>query len=319
MRPNQPQDTPPPRSGPVLILGGTGFVGGHLSERLEAAGVEARAAGRTAADGAAISCDVLDPASIAQALEETEPAAIVNLAGFASVGASFADPMGCFQINASGALNLLEAVRKTERDPYVLCISSGEVYGAPGEDRLPASEQLPPDPRSPYAASKAAMELICSSYAHRGLRIGVVRAFNHTGPGQSGDFIASSFARQIAERSGTGERPLRLEVGDLSPVRDISDVRDVATAYRLMVSGEVEGTFNVCSGRAIPLERIVEVLAEAADVEVRTDVAPERLRPVDVPILFGSPEKLTQRVGWRPELPFEQTMRDLYEWWKARI
>lgn len=304
------------------MLGATGFVGRHLVTQANDAGLSLARAARDDGPGVDLVCDMLDPDSLLRALEGREPAAVANLAGFASVGQSFRQPARCFEVNATGTLNLLSAIERWGGDPYVLCVSSGEVYGAPPEDSLPATEELDLDPLSPYASSKAAMELVCGQYAHAGLRIGVARAFNHTGPGQSDSFIASSFARQIADyeaKGGGREGEIVLEVGDLSPRRDFSDVRDVARAYLAMVEHELEGTFNVCSGQARPLTDILSGLQRAAGRPISTRTDPERLRPGEAPINSGSYAKLEERVGWRPAVPFERTMSDLLEWWKERV
>ena len=308
------------RRGPLLVLGATGFVGRHFVAQAADAGLDLARAARNHGQGVDLICDLLDPDSLLRALEEREPAAVANLAGLASVGQSFRRPAPCFEVNATGTLNLLSAIERWGGDPYVVCVSSGEVYGAPPEDSLPATEELHFDPRSPYASSKAGMEIVCGQYAHAGLRIGIARAFNHTGPGQSDSFIASSFARQIAEAESEGrEGEVVLEVGDLSPRRDFTDVRDVARAYLAMIDRELEGIFNVCSGRARPLTDIVAGLELAAGRPIGTRTEAKRLRPGEAPVSFGSYAKLEDSVSWRPEVAFEHTMSDLLKWWKERV
>jgi GDP-4-dehydro-6-deoxy-D-mannose reductase len=265
--------------------------------------------------------DLLELATIDGALDETKPDIVVNLAGSASVGASFGDPGGAFAVNALGVVNLLAAVEERLPDAYVLCVSSGEVYGRPqSEDDLPFTEADLPKPLSPYGASKVAMEAVCGQYARgAGLRVGVVRAFNHTGPGQSDAFAASSFARQIAEAEASGAERLALRTGNLDVERDFSDVRDIARAYVALGDREFTGLLNACSGRAVPVRALVDHLAAASELEVVAETDAERVREGEAPRVYGSHDALTAETGWEPEIPLERTVGDLLEWWRERV
>lgn len=305
--------------GRLLLIGATGFVARHFRAVAESAGHEVIGAARSPG-ASALTCDLLDRGSLAAAMRAASPAAVVNLAGEASVAASFRDPAAAFEVNAAGAFNLLEAVAEHAEAAQVLCISSGEVYGAPAEDEMPLREERPVMPINPYATSKACMELLCSQFQrHAGLRIAVLRAFNHTGPGQSDSFAASSWARQIAEAERSGEREILLKTGDLQPARDFSDARDVATAYLRVVERALTGTFNVCSGTPTRLGEIAAMLADATPLRVRTEIDAARLRPSESPVLYGSPERLSAATGWRPEIPLARTTADLLAWWRERI
>ena len=304
----------------LLVIGATGFAGRHLAAAAEDSGWEVVRAARRATDEADIRCDLLEPASVGEAVKATSPDAIANLAGSASVAASFRDPAEAFEANATGALNFLEAVARHRPEAYALCISSGDVYGGAGESELPFTEASPVRPASPYGASKAAMEAICGAYARiSGLDIGVARAFNHTGPGQSDAFAASSFARQIADAEQRGEPEVVLTTGDLGVRRDFSDVRDVVRAYLAVTERRLAGTYNVCSGEARPVGDLIELLGEASPLEVSTEVDSTRLRPDEPRIVYGSAQALFEAVGWQPRNPLERTVRDLLDWWRERI
>jgi GDP-4-dehydro-6-deoxy-D-mannose reductase len=306
-------------AGQVLLIGSTGFAGGHFVEAARAAGREVVTAARR--PGAAdLVCDLLEPETIEAALGKCRPDAVVNLAGVASVGWSWNHPAAAFAVNAAGALNLLEAVAGAAPEAHVTCVSSGEVYGAPADEELPLGESARLRPVNPYGTSKAAMELACGQYGRSGgLRIAVMRAFNHLGPGQSDAFAASSFARQIATAEAEGRDRVELRTGDLSPERDFSDVRDVVDAYRLAVERELTGTFNVCSGRATRLEALVSELGAHARVEVEVRLDETRLRPAEAPRVFGSYGRLREATGWEPQIPLDRTLGDLLDWWRERL
>ena len=305
----------------VLLIGSTGFAGGHFLEAARAAGYDVATAARR--PGAAhLTCDLLDPQSIREAVAHSDPDAIVNLAGAASVGRSWHEPGPAFEVNAAGVVNLLTAAAEAAPDAHILCVSSGEVYGAPSEDRLPLTEDAAVEPVNPYATSKAAMELVCDQYVRsHGLRIAVLRAFNHLGPGQSDAFAASSFARQIAIAEAEGADRVELRTGDLSTERDFSDVRDIVRAYVLALDCGLTGPYNVCSGEATRLDTLVTKLERHARVEVEVEVEVEesRLRPVEAPRIFGSYERLHAATGWEPMTAHDRTLGDLLDWWRGRL
>ena len=303
--------------GPTLVLGATGFAGGHFADAARGAGIEVVTAAR--GGGADLVCDLLEPASIREALSRAEPESVVNLAGAASVGRSWEEPDATFAVNATGVANLLAAVAELVPGAHVLCVSSGEVYGAVAESDLPVRESAPVRPVNPYGESKAAMEGICARFANEGLRIAVMRAFNHLGPGQSDSFAASSFARQIAEAEAESLDRVVLRTGDLSPERDFSDVRDVVDAYALALERRLTGTYNVCSGTAVPIAVLVDGLAARAHLDVEVEVDRARLRPDEALRVYGSFDRLQEAVGWRPEIALDRTLGDLLQWWKGQV
>ena len=303
----------------VLLTGARGFAGRHFTAAARAAGIDLLTASTDGAE-ADLACDVLDPASVAGAVAAARPEAIVNMAGQASVGASWKEPRRTFETNAVGVLNLLEAVVAGAPDCYLLCFSSAEVYGAPEPDSLPWTEEAPIRPLSPYGSSKAAMEVLVDQYARgREVRAGVIRAFNQIGPGQSREFVASSLGRQIAEAELAGGGRLRMTVGNVSARRDFTDVRDSARAYVSMVEKRLTGTYNLCSGRAVKIEELIEQMASLSRLEVEFEVDPALVRPSDPPLVVGSARRLREATGWQPRIPIAQTAADVLDRWRERL
>jgi GDP-4-dehydro-6-deoxy-D-mannose reductase len=278
----------------VLITGAEGFVGTHLRELLGPQAVPAEA-------------DVLDGDAVAAAVRVAEPRAVVHLAAQSSVAASWEDVDEVWQVNVLGTVHVLEAVRRERPEARVLFPSTGEVYGRP--ERLPTPETEPVAPMSPYAATKAAAEVACGQAARRGLDVVVVRAFSHDGPGRDARFAIGSWTQQLARLEDAGGGVL--EVGDLSARRDITDVRDVCRAYTLLLDGSVPaGTYNVASGRSVPMSDIVEQLVSLTRAPVEIEQRDERMRPADVPAMQGDATKLRRATGWEPRIPLEQTLAD---------
>lgn len=252
--------------------------------------------------------DVTSDLSVAAAVSEARPEGVLHLAGQASVGASFADPLATWEVNATGTLRLLSALAEGTR---FLLASSAEVYGVVPEEEQPIREERALRPPNPYAASKAAAEMAAVQASLSGRVAAVVaRSFNHTGPGQDTRFALPSFARQLAAmREGVGERVLR--VGNLEARRDFLDVRDVVRAYVVLLEHGVAGeVYNVCSGRAHRLRDVVDAMVALTDAAIRVEVDPARVRPVDVPLLRGDAARL-HSLGWMPRIALEETLRDL--------
>lgn len=307
----------------ILVTGAAGFVGGHLLRELDAAGARTWAGsldGLPPSEGAPagtewVALDVTSDESLRAAVERARPDGVVHLAAQSSVGASFGDPAGTWEVNATGTLRLLQAVSPSTR---LLLVSSAEVYGAVPEEEQPIAEDRPLRPASPYAASKAAAEMATVQAALAGgARAVVARSFNHTGPGQDARFALPSFAAQLAAIADGAAAPV-LRVGNLEARRDFLDVRDVVRAYRVLLErGEPGRAYNVCSGRAWSLCELVERLVALSGTETRVEVDPERVRPVDIPLLVGDAGRL-RALGWEPEIPLEKTLRDLLEHARAR-
>jgi GDP-4-dehydro-6-deoxy-D-mannose reductase len=288
----------------ALVTGAGGFVGPHLVAELTSAGDDVVALDQTNGP------DLLDGEGWCRALSDHRPDVVYHLAGWSDVSGSWRNPTTTFRVNAEGTLSVLEAARAagTER---VLVVSSADVYGIVDADTQPITEAHPVQPRSPYGASKQAAEALGLQY-HRGhgLDVIVVRPFNHLGVGQRPNFAASAFAAQIAEaeRAGGGT----VAHGDLSARRDLTDVRDVVAAYRMLaVDGEGGEVYNVCSGVTVSMQYVLDGLVKRSEVDIATEIDPSRLRPVELPVLCGSSEKLHDRTGWEPRHDLDQTLTDV--------
>ncbi len=243
-------------------------------------------------------------------------AAVVHLAGQSSAARSFDDPVGTLRVNAGGTLRLLEAARHGKFAGPILVVGSSEAYGRIPSG-VPCDEDTPLVPVSPYGVSKAAADHATRVHAAAfGLKALVARSFSHTGPGQAPVFAVASWARQIAafEAAGAAGGPHRLKVGNLAPVRDYGDVRDVTRAYAaLLEKGEPGAAYNVATGHGTTLRAIVDALVARARVKVEVTEEAARLRPNDVPYLVGSPARLTAATGWTPQYTLERTLSDLLD------
>ncbi|HEV3051643.1 MAG TPA: GDP-mannose 4,6-dehydratase [Longimicrobium sp.] len=307
----------------VLVTGAAGFVGSWLVPALVARGHAVYAAGPPAhaapGDGMGaqwVALDVTSADSVAAAVERTAPDAVFHLAGQASVGESFKNPLATWDVNATGTLRLAHALPKGTR---LLLVSSAEAYGLVSETEQPISAERPLRPCNPYAASTAAAEFAALQAGESGgLEVVVTRSFNHTGPGQSPGFAVAGWARQLAVIRAGGAEPV-LQVGNLSARRDYLDVRDVVRAYlTLMQNGTPGSVYNVCSGTARSMREVADELVDLSATQARVEVDSERVRPVDIPLLLGDNARL-RALGWAPAIPFRQTLADLLEWQAERL
>lgn len=289
----------------ALVTGAGGFVGPHLVGHLEAAGDAV--VGLDVDHGP----DLRDHGAWLDRVADERPEVIYHLAGWSDVGGSWNDPRSTFEINVVGTVTVLEAARLAGTARVVL-VSSADVYGSVDPSELPIDEDRPLRPGSPYGASKQAAEDVAAHYHRaRGLDIVVVRPFNHIGPGQSTRFVAPAFADQIAAAEAAAA-PAVLRHGDLTPERDLTDVRDVVRAYRLLAEhGRAGRTYNVCSGRSTSMAALLETLLSLSDAEVSTEVDPERLRPVEVTVQRGSYQRLAADTGWAPTIDLRTSLADV--------
>ena len=309
----------------ALVTGVSGFVGGHLCEHLVAAGdqvVGLSATGRWPADlshlGRAVRIERLDlveaaEADLAELVRRKQPEAIYHLAAQSNPQASVTDPRGTWALNLGGTLNLLEAVKASGLKPRVILVGSGTCYGDPAPEFIPVREDCPLRPNNPYAASKAAVDLLgIQHHLAHGTDAVIVRPFNHAGPRQSPRYVLAALAAQVAEVEA-GRREC-VEVGNLDVVRDFIDVRDVVRGYRLLVergtSGEV---YNLGSGRGTKIADALEHLRSMASRPVAVRVDPARVRPVDLPLLVADAGKLRDATGWEPGYSIEQTLAAMLE------
>lgn len=293
-----------------MVTGGGGFAGAHLVRALEGAGPAISAPPSS-------EVDLRDGEAVMSAVGAFEPDAIFHLAAFSSPTLSWQHPAEALLVNMRMTLNVLEAARTEAPGAAIVLVGSGQVYGAP-ED-LPVTEDAPLRPGNPYAVSKAACDLLGAQYAQaHGLRVVRLRPFNHTGPGQSDEYVLSSLARQVAEAEAGGSGEALLRTGDVSSARDFTDVRDIVAGYVLAAAAE-PGDYNLCSGDCRSVAELIEALAAEATVPVRHEVDPSRLRPNDPPAMRGSHERFTAATGWEPRIPLAQTVRDTLEWWRERV
>ena len=308
----------------ILVTGAEGFVGGHLLRALAREGGHDVVAGYWPPGGPAATgpaslvqqapVDVTSSDSLEGALAEHRPEWVIHLAAQSSVSRSFADPVGTWEVNATGTLRLAEALRlRGTGGVRLLVISSAEVYGAVPAEEQPIPETAPLAPSTPYGASKAAAEMAALQVAEdQGVEVVIARSFNHAGPGQDERFVFPSMARQLV-RMRRGELEPVLRVGNLEVSRDFLDVRDVVRAYLLLMKrGRSRTVYNVCSGVSRSLLDMVRGLVELSNTGARLEVDPERFRPVDIPVLYGDPTRLRQ-LGWEPEVDLERTLRDLLD------
>jgi GDP-4-dehydro-6-deoxy-D-mannose reductase len=308
----------------VLVTGADGFVGRYLVERLVETGHEVTAACRPGPEAQRLSerwrtivrpvpFELTDGASIRGAVDG-DPDAVVHLAAVASVREARADPGRAWVINAAGTARLVDAMlagRADKTDPLILVVSSAEVYGSgPASGR---TEKDPPRPQSPYAASKLGAEVAAlEAWRRAGLRVVIARPFTHTGPGQPPSYVVPSFIERLlaAKAGGASQVP----VGNLDPVRDLLDVRDVVNAYlALLTRGEAGETYNICRGEGITLRQLFERTARLVGVDAEPVPDPALRRAGDIPYLVGDPAKLRRTTGWSPTITLEQTLRDMVD------
>ncbi len=216
---------------------------------------------------------------------------------------------------------LLEACRRFQPAARILFISSSDVYGltAEGTKKRPLTENDPVNVVNPYAFTKACGEWLSRFYhASENMEVIIARSFPHTGPGQSADFVCSDWASQVV-RIERGEAEPVIKVGDLNLERDYTDVRDTVRAYFLLMERGCPGeVYNVCSGRAIRLKQVLEIILRLTNLKVRLEVDPHRLRKIDIPTLVGDNRKIKQQTGWVPEIPLEKTLADLLAYWRGK-
>jgi len=310
----------------VLITGITGFVGSHLAEYLFAEGYDVYGTirWRSRLDNITqikdkiklVETDIRDSYSIEKTIDTVEPDAIFHLAAQSFVHSSFNAPQETLSTNIVGTVNLLEAVRASDCNPVIQIAGSSEEYGFVLPNETPIKEANPLRPLSPYGVSKVAEDMLAFQY-HKsyGLKTIITRAFNHEGPRRGEVFSTSNFAKQVAEIE-KGKNPV-IFVGNLNASRDFTDVRDMVRAYALAVEKCDYGeAYNICSGRAWKISEMLQLLLSMSHkkIEIRQD--PARMRPSDVEILLGDYSKFHRKTGWKPEIPFEQTMKDLLDYWR---
>jgi GDP-4-dehydro-6-deoxy-D-mannose reductase len=306
----------------TLVTGAAGFAGSHLIELLarDAADIVAwhrpgspapAAVGRTRWE----SVDVLDASAVRDGIARVRPGLVYHCAGAAHVGRSWDHVESTLATNVRGTHHLLDALSRAGPSATVRVVipSSALVYASADEA---LTEDHPLVPASPYGLSKLAQELLGCRAIGDGVSVTIARAFNHFGPRQDPWFVASGFARRIADIEAGRWEP-ELAVGNLDARRDLTDVRDTVRAYRLVLERAEPGrAYNVCSGRAIAIRDLLHMLLARARVPIRVRVDPNRYRPNDTPLLLGDPRRIQDELGWGAEIPIERTLDDLLEYWR---
>jgi len=311
----------------VLITGIAGFAGSHLAERLsgryEVWGlcIDANTSNLDGIDGLNLAgCDMTDAASLSTVVERLKPHFVYHLAGQSLPSLSFKHPGETLRTNIFSTLNLFEAVCAICPGTVILNAGSADEYGEVGEDDLPVDERTELRPLNPYAVSKVAQDLLGFQYSRsKGLKVVRARPFNHIGPRQAPSFVASEFAKRIAEiETGAAENNM-LSVGNLDVAKDFIDVRDAVEAYELLVEKGAPGeVYNICSGKATSIRYIAEKLVSLSTEKIDIVQDPSKRRPTDTLAIYGDSSRL-KKLGWAPKRSMDETLKDLLEYWRARL
>jgi GDP-4-dehydro-6-deoxy-D-mannose reductase len=264
--------------------------------------------------------DIKDVISLKKALADIKPDRIFHLAAQSFVPSSWRLPAETFAINAIGQINLFEALLSLKLNPKIQIAGSSEEYGHVFPNEVPMKETNPLRPLSPYAVSKVAQDLLAYQYFKSyGMKTVRTRGFNHTGPRRGDVFVTSNFAKQIAEIEKRKKEAV-IHVGNLEAKRDFTDVRDIVRAYWLAAEkGEDGEVYNVGTGKAMAMKEMLDMLLALSKAKVKIKVDPERLRPSDVPILLSDSTKFVSLTGWKPQIPLEQTFKDLLNYWREKV
>jgi GDP-4-dehydro-6-deoxy-D-mannose reductase len=308
----------------ILITGVNGFIGGHMAEALLAEGGHTLAGLSRTPDWPAPlahlathvrlhSGELSDSACLSRLLSETSPEWIFHFAGYANTGKSFKEPAICWRDNLDGTRSLYDAIIASGLTPRVLFVSTGLIYG----DANRCSETTELRPASPYAASKAAADVMSYQYARQGIDVIRVRLFNQIGPRQSADYSIANFARQIA--AVEAGRQAFIETGDLSARRDITDVRDIVRAFRLLMDSGVRGeAYNAGHGTTLRIGDVLDKLVSIAKcpIDIRTKIDPHRA--ADTAHTHADISKIQAATGWQPRLTLEESLTDILNAWRGQ-
>lgn len=317
----------------VLITGITGFAGSHLAEYIleRHPGVEIYGIRRWRSRTENVEhlldkikileCNLVDASSVKSLIADVKPAKIFHLAAQSFVPSSWNAPAESLTTNILSQLNIFEALRESKLlDTWVQIACSSEEYGMVHPDEVPIKETNPLRPLSPYAVSKVGQDYLAYQYfMSYGIKAVRTRGFNHTGPRRGEVFVCSNFSKQAVEIEKK-KRPPVIYVGNIEAKRDFTDVRDMVHAYWLSLEkcepGEV---YNICSGSAVAISELLDMVIANANLKIDVKVDPERLRPSDVPLLLGDYSKFHKATGWKPEIPFNKTLGDIMDYWREHI
>ena len=315
----------------ILVTGFSGFVGRHFLRYLEDNAIAAELLGVDRCElafpldghrhvrGSYRQLDLLDKGGVEAVIDGFRPTHILHLASYSSVGFSWQQPVESFVNNTNILLNLLEQVRALRSNCRILSVGSSEEYGNVLPSAVPIREDAALKPVSPYAVARVAQEMLSSLYVSGyGLDIVMTRSFNHIGTHQRDVFVVPSLARQLTAIRHR-QAPPRLVTGDRTIVRDFVDVRDVVRAYHLLLLGGKAGEiYNVCSGRGVSIDEVIDLMRAALGIQVTLATDPALLRPSDNRVIIGSNEKIHRELGWEPRISLRESLEQILEWWNAR-
>lgn len=294
----------------LLLTGASGFVGSFVRQATPCVTLSL--------DGRDV--DLRHRREVEEATEKIQPDAVLHLAAQTFVPRSFEDPLETFEVNFFGTYNLLSALKNVGFTGRFLLVSTGDIYGTVAPEMLPIREDMLPRPRNPYAVSKVAAEALSFQWSETaGFDAIVARPFNHVGPGQRPEFVISGFAKQIAEIKH-GTKPAVIEVGDIDVTRDFCDVRDVVSAYLLLLrEGGAGETYNICSGVESSVRSLLKKMLEIARIEAEIKTNTAKFRPSEQRRVYGDASKIRQHLGWQPSYSIEQTLQDTIHSWEYQI
>ena len=293
----------------IAVTGAGGFVGSRLVSALRTRRPDWVLEGPPGPE-ARSGLDITEPEAVEAWIRQVQPELVVHLAGVAAVTASVKDPRLAWRVNLGGALNLVLALQQHAPSAHLLFVSSAEVYGESLNQTASVDERALLQPVNPYAASKAAADILVRQAAASGLSATVARPFNHTGPGQSEAFVAPNFAAQVA-RIEQGRQPPIISVGSLDEERDFLDVGDVVEAYLLMLERRADlepgAVLNVASGSPVRIGDLLDQLLSLSTVKIEVKTDPERLRLSPIRRVAGDASRL-RALGWAPRVPLADTL-----------
>ncbi len=313
----------------TLVTGSAGFIGTHLVGFLHDSqhvsplcgfdwATDAQSDSQPQPGVKLVTGDIRDRDAVDSLMQQLKPQRIYHLAAQSFPTLSWKEPVLTSQTNIIGTIHLFEAILKYKLESRILVACSSAEYGYTPEDKMPLTEEHPLKPLHPYGISKVAQDLLAYQYfVNFGVPAVRVRIFNTTGPGKTGD-VCSDFVRRIVQIE-KGFSPPVLKVGNIDTRRDIMDVRDCVRGLHLALeTGEAGQVYNICGGRIFRISELLDSMLEMAVVKnIRVECDESLLRPSDEPIILGDNSKLYQQTGWQPEIPIEQTIQDMFQYWRA--
>ena len=312
----------------ALITGINGFVGKYLTKLLLSQGIEVWGSIISESERnnfvlipkkKLIVCDIRNREQVKNLLQTASPDYMFHLAAQSNVAKSWENIIETYDINMMGTINLLDEMVNTNISK-ILLIGSSEEYGKLSSEYMPLNEQTPLNPETPYGSSKASISLLFKQYYYKyKLPVVMARSFNHIGAGQALGFVTSDFAKQIAEIEKGKKEPL-ISVGNLEARRDFTSVSDVVRAYLLLAEKGVPGeVYNVASGRAFAIQEILDILLAKAKIKIEVTRDTSKMRPSDVPLMYGDNTKLKNQTGWKPEMSIEECLAEVLEYWRKMV